>query len=478
MKPHRVALVWFRRDLRLADNPALLHAIESADAVIPVYIDASDEEGEWAPGAASRWWLHHSLIALASALSARGSQLIIRRGKALPVLAELAETTGATLVTWNRLYEPEIVARDTIVKTGLGKSGIEAQSHNAALLFEPWTIRNAQERPYRVFTPFWRTALGMIDRIDVPRASPRRIAAGPSWPHSLRIDDLDLLPHIPWDAGFAPRWQPGEAGAHRQLRRFARLAEHYRVGRDQPGNDATSSLSPHLHFGEIGPRQIFAQLQLQAAASDSLATFARELGWREFAHHLLFHFPHTTTRPLDVRFDRWPWRRSRKQLAAWQRGLTGYPIVDAGMRELWRTGWMHNRVRMIVASFLTKNLQAHWLSGARWFWDTLVDADLANNTLGWQWTAGCGADAAPYYRIFNPVLQAEKFDPWREYTRRWIPELAGLPDKWIHQPWAAPEEILATAGVVLGKTYPEPIVDLSESRDAALAAYDLIKAGS
>ncbi|MFL6578727.1 MAG: cryptochrome/photolyase family protein, partial [Povalibacter sp.] len=390
----------------------------------------------------------------------------------------LIEATGATLVTWNRLYEPAAIARDKAIKASLLERNIEVESHNAALLFEPWTIRNGQQLPYRVFTPFWRTALTQLDALPAPQAAPKKLSSSDAWPESVALESLELLPTIDWAAGFAGRWQPGEPGAMKQLRRFAKVAHDYNTGRDRPDLRGTSSLSPHLHFGEIGPRQIFAELHLQSPAgpgAQSLSTYARELGWREFAHHLLFHFPHTSDEPLDVRFAQWRWSKSRKHLQAWQRGETGIPIVDAGMRELWKTGWMHNRVRMIVASFLTKNLQLHWREGARWFWDTLVDADLANNTLGWQWTAGCGADAAPYYRIFNPVLQAEKFDPERKYLRQWLPELAQLPDRWIHQPWAAPEQELARARVKLGTTYPRPIVDLQESRTIALTAYEQMK---
>lgn len=477
VKPHRTALVWFRRDLRLADNPALNYAIDQADRVLPVFIHAPAEEGSWRPGAASDWWLHHSLVALAGDLRDRGARLVVQRGPTLQFLLSLIERTGATLVTWNRLYEPAVLARDTSVAEALDSKGISVERRNAALLFEPWTLRNAQQKCYRVFTPFWRAAERELDSIPAPARPPKQIATLKRAPRSLPVEELDLLPRRRWDSGLAAMWKPGEKGAQRQLRRFGKQA-HYDTQRDRPDVVGTSRLSPHLHFGEIGPRQVLASVRLGpagGAAAPSVASYIRELGWREFAHHLLFHFPDSATISMDRRFENLRWSRSRTLLLAWQRGTTGYPIVDAGMRELWHTGWMHNRVRMIVASLLTKNMRIHWRAGARWFWDTLVDADLANNTLGWQWTAGSGADAAPYYRIFNPVLQAEKFDPDRAYIRRWLPELRKLPDRWIHQPWAAPAEVLSQAGVELGVIYPRPAVELQASRDAALAAYVRIR---
>jgi deoxyribodipyrimidine photo-lyase len=475
-KDHRTAIWWVRRDLRLADNPALAYAVGHAEHIVPIYIYDCDEP--WPPGAASAWWLHHSLVSLTHALSSRDSGLIVRDGAALRCLLDLVDETGATLVAWNRLYEPAAIRRDATVETKLRERDVAVASHNAALLAEPATIRNGEGKPYRVFTPFWRAVQAHLHSLPPPARAPRRLLAPKRWPKSRRVDELNLLPKIDWDSGFARRWQPGETGALKQMRRFDKVADTYSTGRDRPDVRGTSSLSPHLHFGEIGPRQLFAGLRLQSPAGaghESRNTFARELGWREFAHHLLYHFPHTVDQPLDPRFAAWRWSKSRRHLRAWQRGCTGIPIVDAGMRELWHTGWMHNRVRMIVASFLTKNLQIDWRDGTRWFWDTLVDADLANNTLGWQWTAGCGADAAPYFRVFNPVLQAEKFDPQRRYLRQWLPELVRLPDRWIHQPWGAPEQTLAMAGVILGDTYPKPIVDLQKSRTIALASYEHMK---
>jgi deoxyribodipyrimidine photo-lyase len=392
----------------------------------------------------------------------------------------LIASTGATLVAWNRVYDPAFIARDRKVEKALSER-VEVHTANSSLLFEPGGVLNGEGKPYRVFTPFWRTVSTHLDEIGSPWRAPKVFPAPEQWPSSQALDDLDLLPQLDWADGFNKDWRPGEAGALRRLRDFGRdigkESAPYDLSRDRPDQSGTSRLSPHLHFGEVGPRQIVAELRAitGAGARKATASYLRQIGWREFAHQLLFHFPSTTEKPMDVRFARMTWSRSRKSLHAWQRGLTGYPLVDAGMRQLWKTGWMHNRVRMIVASFLIKNLQHHWVEGARWFWDTLVDADLANNTMGWQWTAGCGADAAPYYRIFNPMLQAERYDPHHRYIREWVPELAKLPDRWIREPWNASEEVLAAAGVKLGKTYPVPIVDFKESRDAALAGYQRIR---
>jgi deoxyribodipyrimidine photo-lyase len=473
-------IVWFRRDLRLTDNPALAAACESSRRVVPVYIHAPDEELAWSPGGASRWWLHHSLASLGDALAARGASLVIRRGDSLTELRDVARTSGAQRIVWSRLYEPALVARDTDIKRALQTDGYECESFNAALLFEPWQIRTGAGQPYRVFTPFWRACQALLDTLPPPLPAPAHIEGATAGLAALTLESLALKPSIPWDAGLASSWSPGEPAALEQLEAFCREGlTDYGLQRDRPDRPATSRLSPHLHFGEIGPRQCLAAMRAASAGrrgtQPSSETFLRELGWREFAHHLLFHYPATTDAPLDARFASFPWANDPQRLAAWQRGRTGYPIVDAGLRELWTTGWMHNRVRMIAASLLTKNLRQSWLDGARWFWDTLVDADLASNTLGWQWTAGCGADAAPYVRVFNPVLQTERFDPERRYLRRWLPELARLPDDWIHRPWEAPAHVLAEAGVTLGRTYPEPIVDLRASRTEALAAYDQIR---
>ncbi len=479
MAHHHTAICWFRRDLRLTDNAALMHAVQSAQHVIPVFIHAPEEESPWQPGAASHWWLHHSLQSLSDALAQLGSRLIIRDGNSLSALQQLIHETSATLVTWNRLYEPACIARDTHIKKMLRESAVEVHSDNSALLFEPWSIQTKQHTPFKVFTPFWRSCQLQLPQQPAPLAAPTHLTTIPQQLTSLPLNELELLPRIKWDTGMRQRWRVGEQPALQTLQRF--LDGHiqdYSLQRDRPSMSGTSSLSPHLHFGAIGPRQIVAAINAQsltAAAASGADTFMKELGWREFAHHLLYHFPHTTDHPLDMRFENFSWQENQSLLQAWQKGMTGIPLVDAGMRELWATGWMHNRVRMIVASFLTKNLRMHWLQGARWFWDTLVDANLANNTLGWQWTAGCGADAAPYFRVFNPVLQAERYDADTIYIRKWIPELIPLANRWIACPWNAPDEELIRAGIKLGQDYPRPIVDLSLSREAALNAYAQIR---
>lgn len=472
------ALVWLRRDLRLGDNPALAAALERCEQVIPVYIHAPDEEAPWSPGAASRWWLHHSLVGLGQQLQSRGSRLVIRRGESLAVLRRLVEETGAAQIHWNRCYEPATIARDGAIKQALRGEGIDCTSHNAALLCEPWALKTGNGDPYRVFTPYWRQLGPRLSEIAAPAPAPHALPSLPAGLAGLSPEALQLRPSIPWDQGLQTTWQPGESGAQRMLERFLNgPIEDYEQARDLPAESGTSRLSPYLHFGEIGPRQVVAAIHATGLDPAIAEPYLRELGWREFSHQLLYHFPKTPSEPLNPRFAGFPWRGGDTEplLEAWQRGRTGIPIVDAGMRELWHSGWMHNRVRMIVASLLTKNLRLPWQEGAHWFWETLVDADLANNTQGWQWSAGCGADAAPYFRIFNPVLQGQRFDPRGAYVRRWCPELAELPDRLIHQPWEAASGHLTQCGLQLGRDYPAPIVDLKASRAAALKAYDQIK---
>ena len=433
------AIVWFRQDLRLRDNPALHAAVATGGPVVPVYIWSPEEDDDWAPGAASRWWLHHSLTALAKEIHDRGSRLILARGRALRVLDKLAAETGATAVYWNKRYEPAAVKCSSLVSQGLERRGIRALEFNGSLLSDPTVFLNKTGKPYQVYAAFQRGLLQVLEPGPL-LAVPRALRKPRSWPKSESLQSLGLLPKIPWYKTMAVTWRPGEQGAQASLRRFLRKPiEDYRHARNFPAAAGTSALSPHLHFGEIGPRQIWHGLGPRGRNS----VFLSEIIWREFAYHLLHHFAHTPTQPLRSEFAKFPWRRNPKMLQAWQRGVTGVALVDAGMRELWATGWMHNRVRMVVASFLVKNLLIGWQDGARWFWDTLVDADLANNTLNWQWCAGCGADAAPYFRIFNPQLQAKRFDPGNEYIRRWLP----------------------------ADGYPAPVVDLKKTREAALDAY-------
>ena len=461
-------LVWFRQDLRLADNPALRDAIATGAPIVPVYVLDDETPGAWAMGGASRWWLHRSLSSLSGDLAKLGLRLILRRGRAAAALDALIAETGASGVYWNRCYEPFAIARDTAIKTGLETRGLAAKSFNASLLFEPWTIVSKSGTPFRVFTPFWKACLA-AEPPPSPLPAPAGATAPARHPRSDKLEDWNLLPTKPdWARGFS-LWTPGEAGAQARLGAFVETALGGYAGlRDRPDIEATSRLSAHLHFGEISPRQCFHA----GAASPK---FLAELGWREFAHHLLFQLPDLPETALRAEFRDFPWREDAAKLRAWQKGATGYPIVDAGMRELWRTGWMHNRVRMIVASFLVKHLLIPWQAGQAWFWDTLVDADLANNSASWQWVAGCGADAAPYFRIFNPMLQGAKFDPEGVYVRRYVPELAALPNAHIHAPWEAPADVLSRAGVKLGTTYPNPIVDHGEARARALAAFQSLK---
>lgn len=475
------SLLWFRQDLRVVDNPALSAAVKRGGPIIPVFIWAPEEEKPWEPGGASRWWLHESLGSLSRELRERGSHLVIRRGPALRTVRELVRETHADAVFWNRRYEPVIVERDGAIQEALQTAGVMVETHNANLLLEPWKILNKAGKPFRVFTPFWKACLSLPEAGE-PLPAPRRLPAPGTWPQTLSVPQLALEPKVDWAAGLRGAWSPGSGGATVALKRFLGEALfEYEETRNRPDLPGVSRLSPHLHFGEIGPRQIWHAVRDHARASrkpkmrQRAATYLRQIIWREFAYHLLHHFPHTTDRPLRPEFESFPWNEDKKALRAWQRGNTGYPMVDAGMRELWTTGWMHNRVRMIVASFLVKDLLLPWQTGARWFWDTLVDADLANNTLGWQWTAGCGADAAPYFRIFNPVGQGEKFDPNGDYVRRWVPELHRLPAPWIHRPWEASSRELTAAGVALGRTYPKPIVDHAFARERALAALATVR---
>jgi deoxyribodipyrimidine photo-lyase len=468
-------ILWFRRDLRLADNPALAHAVKTGRPILPVYI--LDQAFEI--GAASLWWLDKSLRALDASLQAIGSRLILRRGDGEAELRRLIDESGAGAVFMNRRFEPEAFTRDADIAQALEAEGVSCKGWNGTLLARPGSVLNGSGLPYKVFTPFHRALLATAVA-PPPGAGPDRLTT-PSGPVSDDIDSWGLHPHRPdWSVGFD--WTPGEAGAEAALATFlARGLKSYSVGRDIPAEPATSRLSAHLHFGEISPwRAVAASRDAVAAGRIPAAEaekFVAEIGWREFSAHLLHAFPQITDTAFRPEYDAMPWRDDPAGLEAWKRGKTGYPVVDAGMRELWTTGFMHNRVRMIVASFLVKHLLIDWREGERWFRDTLVDADLASNVQNWQWVAGSGADAAPYFRIFNPVTQGQKFDADGRYVRRWVPELRGVPDRWLHAPWTAPAEVLREARVRLGGEYPRPIVEHDVARKRALDALATIVAG-
>jgi deoxyribodipyrimidine photo-lyase len=469
------AIVWFRHDLRLADNPALSAAAASGAPIVALFILDEDAAGDWRLGGASRWWLHHSLGSLAESLSRFGASLTLRRGSADLILQGVLAQTGANAIYWNRIFEPWAARRDVAIRSELRGQGVRVEAFNSSLLFEPSQIRTREGEAFVMFTPFWRACLAAPPP-GAPLPAPSKLrAAAPI--ASERLDDWDLLPTKPdWAAGLRESWTPGEEAAQHKLQAFLRGAiRDYREMRDFPAKDGVSRLSPHLRWGEISPRQIWSATMAKASLVG--APFLRQLGWREFSHHLLFANPELPEHPLDKRFEDFPWLHDDDAFAAWSGGRTGYPMVDAAMRQLWSDGYMHNRSRLVAGSFLVKDLLLPWQDGERWFWDTLVDADLANNSASWQWVAGCGADAAPYFRVFNPVLQGEKFDPEGDYVRRYVPELAGLGAKYIHRPWEAPEDALREAGLRLGETYPFPIVDHKMARARALEAFASIKGG-
>ena len=498
MTPPSTTILWFRRDLRLGDNPALretvARAVENGGDLLPVFVWEPRERRPWAPGAAGAWWLRASLGALSAQLQRRGSRLALFGGDPVVTLRDLASAAGADAVVWAAGLEPDERADDAAVAAALRGAGVDAVVVPPAnLLFDPEAVRTREGRPYAVFTPYWRACVSRLEP-EGPWPAPQALPQAPPEPAGLALEELKPGAPAFWTAGMAEAWRPGEAGAQARLGEAVRgPLRAYAEERDRPDLEGTSRLSPHLHWGEVSARQVWhavagevaeAGLDLEAAIAPasrdegqapglrrSAGAFLRQLGWREFAHHLLRHFPDTPARPLHARFAAFPWRDDPAALEAWQRGRTGYPFVDAGLRELWATGWMHNRARLVAASFLVKHLLLPWSAGEAWFWDTLVDADLANNTLGWQWVAGCGADAAPYFRIFNPVTQGRRYDPDGAYVRRWVPELAGLPREHIHAPWLAPHDVRSVSGVTLGETYPPPIVDHGEARARALAAY-------
>ncbi|MHA6299003.1 cryptochrome/photolyase family protein [Devosia sp. CAU 1758] len=459
-------LVWLRNDLRLADNAAFATACKDSDSVVAIYVHETDE-GLRPIGAAARWWLNQSLNSIGAALAAIGIEFRIENGAAQTVLAEALKGTRADALHWNRRYGPAERALDADIKTRFRAEGVAVGSHPGNLLVEPWLIQTGQNKPYSVFTPFWKTLRDMEIARPIPAPGGR--------PMAFQAVDADYQAPQ-WTQKIAGHWTIGEDAARSRLDHFLEESiADYPQGRDYPKRDVTSRLSPHLRFGEISARQVWHAAKAFSYAHPEKAgavnKFLSELAWRDFSYHQLYHREAIAKVPMQRKYRALAWRHAPAQLRAWQTGQTGIPIVDAGMRELWETGYMHNRVRMLVASFLIKNLLIDWREGEAWFWDCLVDADEANNPAGWQWVAGCGLDAAPYFRIFNPVTQGERFDEEGNYVRRWVPELRGLPDRFIHQPGKAPEGMLEAAGISLDETYPKPIVDLKTSRQRALDVF-------
>ena len=465
------AIVWFRQDLRLCDNPAFAEACRHHQFIIPIYIL---DQFSTLLGGAQRWWLHHSLASLDKGLKKIGLGLCRRQGQAFDILKQLVQDHQIEAIYWNRCYEPVAIERDILIKKFFQACGVRVVSSNGSLLHEPWQINNSTGHFFIVFTPYWRACLKQMNIPEPCTIShiPKTLEA-----HSESLSSWKLLPAKPnWAEAFGQYWQPGEAGACKRLADFVDFnLKGYSTSRDEPAKDTTSKLSPHLHFGEISPWQVWRSIEAvtldKACDLKSVERFLSEMGWREFSYHLLYHVPSLPNANFKSDFNAFPWKNDGIFLKRWQEGRTGYPIIDAGMRELWQTGYMHNRVRMIVGSFLTKDLFIDWRLGASWFLDTLLDADLASNSAGWQWAAGCGVDAAPYFRIFNPILQGEKFDPEGAYVKQWVPELKNVPVQWIHKPWMAPQDMF---GLYLGKDYPEPIVDHLASRKIALLHYKML----
>ena len=465
------SICWLRQDLRLSDNPALSAAADAGTVLLVYILDTTHSEKK-PLGAASRTWLHHSLAALQNACN---KKLILQQGDPLAVLSSLIKKHAITSVYWNRCYEPWQIHRDKKIKSALKRNGLSVHTFNASLLWEPWEIEKKAGGNYQVFTPFYQKGCLPHTPPRRPLPAPKSLTLIPDASSSTSLSNLTLLPTHNWHKACISHWEVGEAGANNRLQSFIKKTlQHYKSSRDFPALNATTRLSPALHWGEISPHQIWYALKT-LQRNDSITACLRQLAWREFSYSLLYYHPALDQQNLQKKFNGFPWRSNQKRLRAWQQGNTGYPIIDAGMRELYQTGYMHNRIRMVTASFLVKNLLIHWHEGEKWFWNCLFDADLANNSAGWQWVAGCGADAAPFFRIFNPTTQAKKFDPDGDYIRHYVPELAKLPTQHLFSPWKAPDNILASAGIEIGKNYPAPIVDLSNSRKRALAAYQKIK---
>lgn len=472
MTDQKPIIVWFRQDLRISDNPALSAAVDSGCPVISVYVLDDETPGDWMPGGAARWWLYHSLDTLQKSLTELGGALVLRRGDAKSIMVEMVHETGASGVYWNRCYEPFAIARDKEIKATLQDSGLEVKSFNGSLLHEPWTIETKAGGFYKVYTRYWHACRDKGEP-EPPVETPDKIPAVNADIQSEDLNEWKLLPTKPdWAQGFRGRWTPGEYGAQKRLDEFLdEAADRYIEQRNLPAVLGTSNLSPFLHIGDISPRQVWHRTIEKLGWSGQTEAFLKEIVWREFAYHVFYYLPDLPEKPMNQKFASFPWAEDNDALKAWQKGMTGYPMVDAGMRELWQTGHMHNRVRMIVGSFLVKHLLLPWQDGEAWFWDTLVDADLAVNAFSWQWIGGCGADAAPYFRIFNPITQGDKFDGEGEYVRKYVPEIAALPNKYLFSPWEAPADVLDNANIELGKTYPEPIIAHKAARERALEAF-------
>ena len=470
-----INVMWFRQDLRLADNPALTNALEDGKT-LPIFILDNVNSKEHVNGAASKWWLHHSLIKLNKSLK---NKLCFFTGNPIDILDEIHKQFEISNIFWSRCYEPWRIKRDKKIKKYFSDQNVNVNTFNGSLLWEPWNIAKKDGTPYKVFTPYYRKGCLNSDKPRMPLPAPNLSNLISIDNHDLKIEDLELMPKHNWYNKMISLWSPGEEGAHSKIEEFiSNGLNNYKEGRNFPSNQNVSQLSPHLHFGEVSPNQVWYRAKTKEGKlgiKKDLDHFLSELGWREFSFNLLYHFPFLPKENLQKKFDNFPWDNDKDKLKKWQKGLTGYPIVDAGMQELWQTGYMHNRLRMVVGSFLVKNLLLHWHHGERWFWDCLIDADLASNSAGWQWIAGSGADAAPYFRIFNPITQGQKFDPDGKYTRKYLPVLNDMPDKFLFNPWEAPEDVLRSAGVKLGENYPLPIVEIGSSRQKALEAFATTK---
>ena len=470
-----INVMWFRQDLRLADNPALTNALEDGKT-LPIFILDNVNSKEHVNGAASKWWLHHSLSKLNKSLK---NKLCFFVGNPIDILDEIHKQFEISNIFWSRCYEPWRIKRDKKVKKYFNDQNVNVNTFNGSLLWEPWNIGKKDGTPYKVFTPYYRKGCLNSDKPRMPLPVPNLSNLISIDNHDLKIEDLELMPNHNWYNKMISLWSPGEEGAHSKIEEFiSNGLNNYKEGRNFPSNQNVSQLSPHLHFGEVSPNQVWYRAKTKEGKlgiKKDLDHFLSELGWREFSFNLLYHFPFLPKENLQKKFDNFPWDNDKDKLKKWQKGLTGYPIVDAGMQELWQTGYMHNRLRMVVGSFLVKNLLLHWHHGERWFWDCLIDADLASNSAGWQWIAGSGADAAPYFRIFNPITQGQKFDPDGKYTRKYLPVLNDMPDKFLFNPWEAPEDVLRSAGVKLGENYPLPIVEIGSSRQKALEAFATTK---